>query len=113
MFAGLGRTVARRPWAVVAIWALLALVALPLAPRAHDALQAGGFTADDLEAARARRLLEDRVGLPPSALVIVVRSTDDRRAGDGAFEASVLAAIAAVPQVPHVTGIVPHTLATH
>jgi RND superfamily putative drug exporter len=113
MFAALGRAVARRPWWVVAAWALLALAALPFAPQAHDTLQAGGFTAEDLEAARARRLLEDRVGLPPSALVIVIRSTDHRRAGDGEFETAVLAAIARVPQVPHVTGVVPHTLATH
>jgi len=112
-FAGLGRAIARRPWWVVAAWALLALVALPLAPRAHDALQAGGFTADDLEAARARRLLEARVGLPPSALVIVVRSLDERRAGDAAFDGAVLAALAKVPSVPHVTGVLPHTLATN
>jgi len=112
-FAGLGRTVARRPWWVVAAWALLALVALPLAPRAHDALQAGGFTADDLEAAQARRLLEQRVGLPPSALVIVIRSLDERRAGDPAFEAAVLAALARVPQVPDVSGVLPHTLTRH
>jgi RND superfamily putative drug exporter len=112
LFAGLGRFVARRRWWVVAGWALLALLALPFAPGAHDALQAGGFTADDLEAARARRILEERVGLPPSALVIVIRSTDDARAGDPAFEAAALAAIARVPQVAHVTGLVPHTLAT-
>ncbi len=110
-FAALGRAIARRPWWVIAAWALLALVALPLAPRAHDALQAGGFTADDLEAARARRLLEERVGLPPSALVIVIRATDGRVAGDAAFETAVAAAIARVPAVPHVTGLLPHTLA--
>ena len=61
---------------------MLALIALPLAPRAPEALQPGGFTADDLEAARARRLLEERIGLPPSALVIVIRATGELRAGD-------------------------------
>jgi RND superfamily putative drug exporter len=112
-FAGLGRAVARRPWWVVIAWGVLALLALPLAPRAHDALQAGGFTADDLEAAQARRQLEERVGLPPSALVVVIRSLDERRAGDVAFEGAVLRALARVPQVPHVTGILPHTLSRH
>lgn len=111
-FAGLGRAVARRPWWVIAVWALLAVVALPLAPRAHGALQAGGFTADDLEGARARRLLQERVALPPSVLVIVIRATDGRLAGDPAFEAAAAAAISRVPAVPHVTGLVPHTLAT-
>lgn len=110
-FGALGRAIARRPWWAIAAWILLALVALPLAPRAHGALQAGGFTADDLEAARARRLLEERVGLPPSALVIVIRATDGRMAGDPAFETAVAAAIARVPAVPHVTGLVLHTLA--
>ena len=57
-FDRLGRFCARRRWWVVAVWALLALVAVPLAPRAPGALQPGGFSLDDLEAARARHLLE-------------------------------------------------------
>jgi RND superfamily putative drug exporter len=111
IFDRLGRFSARRRWWVVAAWALLALVALPLAPRAPEVLRPGGFTAPDLEAARARALLEDRIELPPSALVILIRSTGEARAGDPAFESAVLRAIAGVPQAPHVTGILPHALA--
>ncbi len=48
-------------WWVIGAWAIVALVALPLAPQAPGVLQPGGFTAEDLEAARARRLLEDRL----------------------------------------------------
>jgi RND superfamily putative drug exporter len=95
----------------VAVWALLALAALPLAPQVPGALQPGGFTADDLEAAEARRALEDAVGLPTSALVIVIESTTDARAGDPAFEAAAAAAVAAVPDAEHVTGVRSHAFA--
>jgi putative drug exporter of the RND superfamily len=111
IFERLGRAMARRRWWVVGAWAIVALVALPLAPRAPGALQPGGFTADHLEAARARRLLEERLGAPPSALVIVVRATDDRRAGDPGFELAVGRALQGVATADHVTGILPHTLA--
>ncbi len=104
---------ARWRWWVVGAWAIVALVALPLAPQAPSVLQPGGFTADDLEAARARRLLEERLGAPPSALVIVVRSTTGERAGDPAFEAAVAQAVAGVGTATHVTGLLPHTLAPH
>ena len=79
-FERLGRFVARRRGWVVAVWALLALIARPLAPQAPGALQPGGFTSDDLEAARARALLDSRIDLPMSALVIVIESTTDARA---------------------------------
>jgi len=110
-FERLGRFVARRRWWVVAVWALLALMALPLAPQAPGALQPGGFSSDDLEAARARKVLEDAVGLPPSALVIVIEATGDAVAGDPAFEAAAAAAIARVPEADHVTGVRTHAFA--
>ncbi len=112
-FERLGRLMARWRWGVVAAWAVLALLALPLAPQAPGALQPGGFTADHLEAAQARRLLEERLDLPPSALVVVVRSTTDLRAGDPAFELAVARALAAVPSAEHVTEVLLHTLAPH
>jgi RND superfamily putative drug exporter len=111
VFERLGRFAARRRWWVVAAWGLLGLAALPLAPRSPGALQPGGFSADDLEAARARRQLESALGLPTSALVIVIESTDGSRAGDPAFEARVVRAIAGVPAAEHVTAVLPHTLA--
>jgi RND superfamily putative drug exporter len=110
-FERLGRFVARRRWWVVAAWAVLALIALPLAPQAPGALQPGGFSSEDLEAARARALLEERVGLPTSALVIVIESTTDARAGDPAFEAAAAAAVADVATAEHVTGVRSHVFA--
>lgn len=113
LFERLGRASARRRWLVLAAWALLALLALPLAPQAPDALRPGGFSAPDLEAARARALLEERLALPSSTLVILVRSLTAATAGDRDFEEAVLRAIARVPKAPHVTGLLPHTLAPH
>jgi putative drug exporter of the RND superfamily len=93
------------------VWGLLLVVAVPLAPRAPGVLSAGGFSVDDLESARARALLERAVGLPASALVIVIQSRTSAGAGDPAFEAAVGQAIARVPGAEHVTGLLPHTLA--
>ena len=104
---------ARWRWWVIGAWAIVALIALPLAPRAPGVLQPGGFTAENLEAARARKLLEERLHLPPSALVIVVRSSNELRAGDPAFELAVGRALIGVASAPHVTGILPHSLAPH
>jgi putative drug exporter of the RND superfamily len=111
VFERVGRFAARRRWWVVGAWALLGLVALPLAPQTPGVLQPGGFSADDLEAARARRLLEDGIGLPTSALVIVIEAQGELRAGDPAFESAVIRALARVPAADHVTDILSHTLA--
>ncbi|CAN5596160.1 hypothetical protein BH24CHL9_BH24CHL9_07370 [soil metagenome] len=110
LFERLGRLCARRRWWIVTAWLALALVALPLAPDAPSALRAGGFSSPELEASQARALLEEHLDLPPSALVILIRSTTEQRAGDAAFDAAVLQAIAAIPSAPHVTGVRPHTL---
>src|SRR3954452_21863475 len=79
-FDRLGRFAVRRRWWIVATWALLVLVALPLAPRASGALSAGGFILNDLESARAKQVLQQELGLEPSAFVLAYTS-DTLRAG--------------------------------
>lgn len=112
VFERLGRLAYRRRWWVVGAWALVLLVALPLAPRAGGALRAGGFVLDDLEASRASSLLERELGLPPSALVIVLDSTSpDLLAGTPAFEAAAAEAVRDVPSAPHVVSIRSHLVA--
>ncbi len=108
-FDRLGRFVARRARWVVAGWALVLLVALPLAPQVPGRLSAGGFILDDLESARAKSLLEAELGAPPSALVIVF-SSPTLEAGTPEFEVAAAAAIADVPTAPHVVRIVSHLL---
>src|SRR5262245_7954092 len=90
-FDRLGRFAVCRRWWIVAAWALLVLIALPLAPRASGALSAGGFILDDLESARAKQLLQDQLGVEPSAFVLAYTS-DSLRAGTPEWQAAVAAA---------------------
>jgi putative drug exporter of the RND superfamily len=107
LFDRLGWFVVRHPRTIVAAWAILLLAALPFAPRAAGALKAGGFSLDDLPSARARHTLEEELGLPPSALVVVYHSDTDST-GTQAFEGAVNATAAGIATAPHVTGIVSH-----
>ncbi len=108
-FARLGRFAVRRRWWIVGFWALLLLVAVPLAPRVGGALRAGGFILDDLESARAKALLQAELDTPPSAVVVVLHS-DTATAGTPAFEVPAAAAIAHITEAPGVVRVLPHTL---
>ena len=109
-FDRLGRFVVRRAWWIVAAWAVVLLVALPLAPRVSGQLSAGGFILDDLESARAKALLGTELGAPPSALVIVL-SSQTLVAGTPAFEAAAADATRDIAGAPHVARVVSHLLA--
>ncbi len=108
-FDRLGRFVVRHARLVLGAWALLLLLALPLAPQAPGALSAGGFILDDLESARAKALLEAELDAPPSALVVVLHS-DAWTAGTPEFEGAVGAATADLATAPHVARVVSHLL---
>ncbi|MBA2254793.1 MAG: MMPL family transporter [Chloroflexi bacterium] len=111
IFERIGAIAARRRWWVVGAWGLLLLAALPLAPLAPGALQAGGFSSPGLEAARARRILEVELGAPPSAMVIVIRSENDALAGEPRFEAAVAEAIGGVATARYVRQVLSHVYA--
>ncbi len=108
-FDRLGRFVVRRARWVVGAWAILLLLALPLAPGVPGRLSAGGFILDDLESARAKALLESELGTPPSALVVVF-SSPTLEAGTPAFELAAAGAIRDVGAAPHVARVVSHLL---
>ncbi len=111
VFERLGRLAYHRRWWIVGAWAALLLAALPLAPRAGSALRAGGFVLDDLEASRAAALLQDELGVAPSALVIVFDSrSPDILAGTPAFETAAAEAIRDVPAAPYVVGVDSHLI---
>ncbi|MEA2622394.1 MAG: putative drug exporter of the superfamily [Chloroflexota bacterium] len=110
LFERLGRFCARHPRAIVAVWALAAIVALPLAPRAAETLRPGGFSLESLDSERTIHLLEAEIGLPPSALVIVIQGENGLRAGDVAFEEAAARAIADVPAAQHVAEVLSHRL---
>jgi RND superfamily putative drug exporter len=110
-FERLGRWSARHRRLVVATWALVLVGAAPLALRTSDSLRSGGFIRDDLESARAKAVLETEIGVSQAAAVVVFHS-DTLKTGDPAFEAPAAAAIAAIPQAPYVSGVLPHTVQT-
>ena len=109
-FDRLGRFAVRRRWWIVAAWAALILLAIPLAPRAPGALSAGGFILDDLESARAKQVLQSGLGLEPSAFVLVYTS-DTLTAGTPQWLAAVSQATRDVARAPHVTRVLSHVLA--
>ncbi|CAN5766079.1 hypothetical protein BH24CHL5_BH24CHL5_06060 [soil metagenome] len=110
LFYRLGRASARRRRAVVVAWAVLLLLALPLAPQLPGALRSGGFSLTDLEASQARLVLEREIGLAPSAMVILIQSETGARAGEAEFELAAARALARVPQAEHVAGLLTHNL---
>ena len=109
-FDRLGRFAVRRRWWIVAAWALLILAAIPLAPRAPGALSAGGFILDNLESARAKQVLQNELGVEPSAFVLVYTS-DTLTAGTLPWLQAVTSATRDVATAPHVTRILSHELA--
>ena len=109
-FERLGAFAYRRRRLVALAWLLLLALALPFAPQAPGALQAGGFDVPTLESARSRALLEAEIGAPPSALVVAI-SSETLIPGTGAFEAAAAAATSRVPSAPHVTAVRSHLIA--
>jgi RND superfamily putative drug exporter len=108
-FDRLGRFVVRRRWWIVAAWAVVLLAALPFAPQAPGALSAGGFILDDLESARAKQVLQEELGVEPSAFVLVYTS-DTLTAGTPEWLAAVGEATRDVAAAPHVTRVLSHVL---
>ena len=96
--------------AVIGVWLGVLLLALPFAPQAPGALQAGGFDLPTLESARARTLLEQELGAPPSALVLAI-SSETMVPGSLEFESAAARAVAGVTQAPHVVAIRAHMIA--
>jgi len=95
---------------VIGAWVLIVLCALPFAPQAPGALQAGGFDLPTLESARSRAALESELGAPPSALVLAI-SSSTLTPGTPQFEAAAQRAVAGVANAPHVVGSRSHLIA--
>src|SRR6266571_1675221 len=71
MFSAFGCLVYRYRLIVVAIWAIVVLVAGPIATRVFQVLGADGFSSSELEAARADAVLTQRFGFDPGTLLVV------------------------------------------
>jgi RND superfamily putative drug exporter len=108
-FERLGRAVVSHYRLVLVVWGLGLAAALPLAPRVGDALKPGGFGSPDLESSRARAIVNQELGVPPSAVVVVFHS-DKLVAGSPAFEAAAGEATRGLAAAPHVVGVGSHLL---
>lgn len=107
MLAALGCILYRRRWAVIIAWALLVLVAVPLAPHVFQVLDAGGFTNDRMQASQADDLLANHFHSDPSSLYVVYQDPSGAlTADDPRFEAEIRDSLAAVAQLPSVAGVV-------
>ncbi|HEV7662564.1 MAG TPA: MMPL family transporter, partial [Chloroflexota bacterium] len=82
MLLQFGQLMYRRRRLVLALWAAILLLALPIAPGVFHALSAGGFTSPDLEAFRAGQLLSQRFGSNPSSLFLVFEDPSGTLAAD-------------------------------
>jgi putative drug exporter of the RND superfamily len=104
MFYRIGRFSYHHRWLVIAIWLLCLLASAPLIPRLTNVLEVGGFSNPNIEAARARALLEEDIAsFAPSTLVVIFES-DALVATDPAFAAEADAALARVIELPEVIG---------
>ena len=109
-FERLGAFVHAHARLVIGAWVLIVLCALPFAPQAPGALQAGGFDLPTLESARSRAALESELGAPPSALVLAI-SSSTLTPGTVEFETAAQRAVAGVANAPHVVGSRSHLIA--
>ena len=91
---------------MLGLWAVVLLVALPLAPRVFRALSAGGFNSPDLEAFRAAELLASRFGSNQANLVVVYDDPSGTLgANDPRFAQQVEESLSDVRTLPGVGGI--------
>jgi putative drug exporter of the RND superfamily len=107
MLLGFGFLLYRHRRLVLAIWGLVLLAAVPIAPGVFRALSAGGFTSPDLEAVRATQVLGDRFGSNPSNLFLVYQDpSGSLSADDPRFSQAVENSLVDVRALPSVQGVV-------
>src|SRR5262245_2462993 len=110
MFYRLGLLAVRWRFALLVAWFVLALAALPFAPRAPEVLAPGGFGTPDMESSRAVTALEQ--GLHTSfTSVLVIFSSPALTADDPRFQAEATRAVAGLQNWDQVQRIVPYTVA--
>jgi RND superfamily putative drug exporter len=76
-FGVLGAAMHRRRYVVVAIWAIGFALSLPILLRVEEPLKVGGFSSDKTEAARARSVIQERLGAGASQLIVTFHSAQE------------------------------------
>ncbi|MCM8745616.1 MMPL family transporter [Thermomicrobium sp. CFH 73360] len=105
MFERIGHFSYRYRWAVLTLWLLAVVAALPFLPRVSGALEVGGFSSPHTEAARTRELLRERIPRYSPSSLIVLFSHPSLHPSDPSFVEQAQQALRNVTSVPHVTGI--------
>ncbi|MGH2557516.1 MAG: MMPL family transporter [Thermomicrobiales bacterium] len=90
---------------MVVVWLLVLIGALPVLSRVDEPMKVGGFSSDDTEAAQARWVLEQELGLSSSSLVVIYQS-DTLQATDPAFLDQVEDSLRDVESAPGVTNVI-------
>ena len=73
-FVQFGRAVYRWRGLVIALWAVLVLASLPLAPRVAGVLKVGGFSSESMEASRALVTLQRNLDFKSTGLSVIFTS---------------------------------------
>ena len=107
MFSAFGCLAYRYRLIVVAVWAIVVLVAGPIATRVFQVLGADGFSSSELEAARADAVLTQRFGFDPGTLLVVYEDPQGQLlATDPRFQADVEASVAGVRSLREVAEVI-------
>ena len=104
VFGFLGRLGYRLRWVIASVWLVGVLAAIPAVLGIEDVLKVGGFSSPDIEAARARSVLERELDLAPSQMAVLYQS-DRLRADDPAFLRQVDDSLRDVRDLPLVTDL--------
>jgi len=95
----------RRKREALVVWAVLLLIALPIAPRVVSALAPGGFSSPGMESQRVSDVIAARFGYFPSSLIVLFTSSEIRN-DDPRFLAALEAGLAEVRTLNVVASVV-------
>ncbi len=107
MLESLGRTIYRRRYVILAVWAVIVVAAAPFAPRAAEFLKPGGFTRDSHPSVQARRLLQQKLGFSTVSVELVFQHPG-WDAYQPEFIQAVLRAVAPLQGLDNVTSVRTH-----
>jgi RND superfamily putative drug exporter len=106
MFYRLGRLAYRNRLVVISAWLLCLAVSAPFIRRLPEVLEVGGFSNPNIEAARARKTLEQGIPDYATSVLVVVFQSDTLTAYDPAFVEAANQALADVRTLPEVSSVI-------
>lgn len=109
MFKRIGKLACRFRFAVIAIWVVGIIAALPFLIGIEDSLKVGGFSSESSEGTQALRLLERELGYSPSSFLLIYQS-DRLQASQAEFLDQVERSVEGVRGLSFVQDIVLPTL---